>query len=266
MGVASAAALFAAAAHGQVVMLVTGQDRFIVGETNNIAENGTPFMFGPDRVEPPLGDFGPWSSSINVPGNLGVQGAQEGGWDGANTITLQMMSMTIGGGGPAGSSGTSTQTNRFAYTFNITQTATYTMNGLFGGQEPIVLRFQLQGPGVNIDDQSTTAAIVQYQNATGTLVPGTYTLKLEGTGSVSYVGPGGNGAGGGGNQPLLVFTVAALDCPADFNDSGTVTVQDIFDFLAAYFANSLSADFNNSGSVTVQDIFDFLSAYFTACP
>lgn len=26
------------------------------------------------------------------------------------------------------------------------------------------------------------------------------------------------------------------------------------------------ADFNNSGSVTVQDIFDFLSAYFTGCP
>lgn len=55
-------------------------------------------------------------------------------------------------------------------------------------------------------------------------------------------------------------------CPADFNDSGSVTVQDIFDFLTAYFNNELAADFNNSGGVTVQDIFDFLSAYFAGCP
>ncbi len=54
-------------------------------------------------------------------------------------------------------------------------------------------------------------------------------------------------------------------CPADFNNSGSVTVQDIFDFLAAYFAGDPSADFNNSGSVTVQDIFDFLAAYFAGC-
>ncbi len=52
---------------------------------------------------------------------------------------------------------------------------------------------------------------------------------------------------------------------ADFNRSGTVTVQDIFDFLAAYFNNSASADINASGTVTVQDIFDFLGAYFSNC-
>jgi hypothetical protein len=55
-------------------------------------------------------------------------------------------------------------------------------------------------------------------------------------------------------------------CPADFNRSGVVSVQDIFDFLAAYFNNDPCADFNHSGAVTVQDIFDFLAAYFTACP
>jgi hypothetical protein len=54
-------------------------------------------------------------------------------------------------------------------------------------------------------------------------------------------------------------------CPADFNHSGSVTVQDIFDFLAAYFAADLTADFNASGQVTVQDIFDFLAAYFAGC-
>ena len=57
------------------------------------------------------------------------------------------------------------------------------------------------------------------------------------------------------------------------------SVQDIFDFLAAYFNNCTatipapspcqfgSADFNGIGGVSVQDIFDFLTAWFGgACP
>jgi hypothetical protein len=64
----------------------------------------------------------------------------------------------------------------------------------------------------------------------------------------------------------VTFTVVDDVCIADFNNSGTVTVQDIFDFLSAYFSNLPSADVNNSGSVTVQDIFDFLAAYFAGCP
>lgn len=54
-------------------------------------------------------------------------------------------------------------------------------------------------------------------------------------------------------------------CPADFNGVGGLTVQDIFDFLAAYFSGAASADFNGVGGVTVQDIFDFLAAYFAGC-
>lgn len=57
-----------------------------------------------------------------------------------------------------------------------------------------------------------------------------------------------------------------LLCPADFNRSGAVSVQDIFDFLAAYFGADACADFNKSGPPpTVQDIFDYLAAYFTPC-
>jgi hypothetical protein len=52
---------------------------------------------------------------------------------------------------------------------------------------------------------------------------------------------------------------------ADFNHSGIVSVQDIFDFLAAYFANDPRADINGSGLISVQDIFDFLAAYFAGC-
>jgi hypothetical protein len=54
-------------------------------------------------------------------------------------------------------------------------------------------------------------------------------------------------------------------CPADFNGQGGVSTQDIFDFLAAYFASQPAADFNASGAVSIQDIFDFLAAYFTGC-
>ena len=60
----------------------------------------------------------------------------------------------------------------------------------------------------------------------------------------------------------------ALDscqCRADFNGTGGPTVQDIFDFLASYFAGSLLADFNGNGVVAVQDIFDYLAAYFAGC-
>jgi hypothetical protein len=65
---------------------------------------------------------------------------------------------------------------------------------------------------------------------------------------------------------LLVTPEPNLPCPADFNLSGSVSVQDIFDFLATYFSGSIAADFNQSGGVSVQDIFDFLAAYFAPCP
>ncbi len=55
-------------------------------------------------------------------------------------------------------------------------------------------------------------------------------------------------------------------CPADFNGVGGLTVQDIFDYLTAYFSADPRADFNGAGGITVQDIFDYLSAYFSGCP
>lgn len=48
----------------------------------------------------------------------------------------------------------------------------------------------------------------------------------------------------------------------DFNCSGQASVQDVFDFLAAYFAADPRADINGSDGLTVQDVFDFLAGYF----
>lgn len=48
----------------------------------------------------------------------------------------------------------------------------------------------------------------------------------------------------------------------DINCSGGISVQDIFDFLAAFFAGAPEGDFNGVNGHTVQDIFDFLGEYF----
>ncbi len=62
----------------------------------------------------------------------------------------------------------------------------------------------------------------------------------------------------------ITFTQGST-CPADFNGTGGLTVQDIFDFLNAWFSGNPTADFNHVGGITVQDIFDFLNAWFAGC-
>jgi hypothetical protein len=62
-----------------------------------------------------------------------------------------------------------------------------------------------------------------------------------------------------------VNTYASFVCMADFDGSGTLSVQDIFGFINAWFAGNLAADTNASGSLTVQDIFEYLTAWFSGC-
>ncbi len=62
----------------------------------------------------------------------------------------------------------------------------------------------------------------------------------------------------------LISCTPPATCAADFNHSGDLTVQDIFDFLNGWFAGSPAADFNGGG-LTVQDIFDYLNAWFAGC-
>jgi DNA-binding beta-propeller fold protein YncE len=47
----------------------------------------------------------------------------------------------------------------------------------------------------------------------------------------------------------------------DFNGDLSISVQDLFDFLTAYFTGA--ADFNADGFTTVQDIFDYLTGWFS---
>ena len=54
-------------------------------------------------------------------------------------------------------------------------------------------------------------------------------------------------------------------CPAGYNGDLAVNVQDIFDFLAGWFAGDIAADWNADGHIVVQDIFDYLAAWFLGC-
>ncbi|MCB0354654.1 MAG: hypothetical protein KDD64_14055 [Bdellovibrionales bacterium] len=68
------------------------------------------------------------------------------------------------------------------------------------------------------------------------------------------------------DEAVFVASIdSAVSCPADFNHDGTVSNADLFAFLSAWFAQSMSADFDGSGDITVPDIFEFLAVWFEGC-
>jgi hypothetical protein len=70
--------------------------------------------------------------------------------------------------------------------------------------------------------------------------------------------------GGPYDLAMYIDAVQLGRSPADINCSTLVTVQDLFDFLAAYFSGGPAGDFNGAGGTTVQDIFDFMAALFAS--
>ena len=66
--------------------------------------------------------------------------------------------------------------------------------------------------------------------------------------------------------PTSSNSVTLSFCIPDFNCANGVSVQDIFDFLQAWFSGNPRADVNAAGGIGTQDIFDFLGAWFGGCP
>lgn len=86
------------------------------------------------------------------------------------------------------------------------------------------------------------------------------------TGELTQVGPLHSTGNRRPEQAMVTWAPPVQTCRADINGDGSVGVQDIFDFLVAYFAADPRADYNGVGGVTLQDIFDFLVGYFQGCP
>ncbi|MGE3107858.1 MAG: agmatine deiminase family protein [Phycisphaerales bacterium] len=61
----------------------------------------------------------------------------------------------------------------------------------------------------------------------------------------------------------VVISGAMSPCPGDYNASGSVDSQDLFDFLTAFFG--AAGDFNGDATTNSQDFFDFLAAFFAGC-
>jgi hypothetical protein len=126
------------------------------------------------------------------------------------------------------------------------------------------------GTGIFVTDGTTTRRVAGANDTIETNL-GVVTLKADVT---SFPAISGGVAQNERNQ--LAFTadlttgntvviVATPKCRADFDGSGVLAVQDIFDFLNAWFAGDIRTDFDGSGALAVQDIFDFLNAWFAGC-
>lgn len=60
--------------------------------------------------------------------------------------------------------------------------------------------------------------------------------------------------------------VHATPCIADFDDSGTPSIDDLFLYLNAWFQSDFAADVDSQPGVSIDDLFVFLNAWFTGCP
>jgi hypothetical protein len=115
-------------------------------------------------------------------------------------------------------------------------------------------------PGV-FQGEGSTCSPSPCPSLAGSCCTGTTCTELD----AAACDAAGGSFGGTGTTCLHGPLNPVTCCRADINGAGGLGVQDIFDFLSAYFAADPRADFNVSGSVTVQDIFDFLAAYFAGC-
>jgi hypothetical protein len=82
-------------------------------------------------------------------------------------------------------------------------------------------------------------------------------------GSSLVVGGGFQIAAGHSSECIARWLACPRTCPADWNHSGSLNSQDLFDFLSDFFAGH--ADFNGDAATTSADFFAFLAAFLNGC-
>jgi hypothetical protein len=283
---ATVAALGAAASAANAQLIVpTSQVREVRGESTWTDPGGNTMESGPLVVGASPGDYGFWSDMIVVPGFITGPVSQTGGFNGYDTLSLDAISFSIGGGGPPGTSAHAQAAIEFTYTFDVPAPVAYTTSininvagptGFPGTVVDFVATYTLTGPGGEVFSYQTapeTGFSINLMDATGTLPVGTYTLSLVIDGEVSFVATAteGNGAGGGagGPSPILLFSVQpAAACPVDWNQDSQINSSDISSFLTSWLDSlnnqDLNADFDGNGAVNSSDISAFLSAWLQA--
>lgn len=178
--------------------------------------------------------------------------------------------------------------SRLTVTFTTTESIDYA--GTIGpyASWPVVIQMRIR------DTSGTVVAnFANVDQWDGVLAVGDYTLEIESSFFGSAVGVGGvvrlilggpfgaccNGSactlsdanGCTGPQSAWAGAGAACNaagnsitpcCRADFNKTNGVSVQDLFDFLGAYFVGNMAADVSGEGLLGVQDVFSYLAAFF----
>jgi hypothetical protein len=262
---ASVLCFLAGSAGAQVTVLA--QERKLEGVSISTYQDGSTFTDGPYVIAPPSDYYYYWADQLQLSGNMTANAMQQGGFDGVGTFQLDLWSMSISGGGDVNTSGTATLVNKFSYLFEVTEPCSYTLDTFFGGSLPIVTSFEFRtGSTVLLADDNTDNQVVEF-HASGILQPGTYSFTVDGSGTISYTGPGGNGGGAGGQQPLFRLAITPLPpCgSADFDGDGDVgTDADIEAFFACLAGICCptcypgGADFDGDGDVgTDADIESF---------
>jgi hypothetical protein len=108
---------------------------------------------------------------------------------------------------------------------------------------------------------NTIAAATAPDGTHAWLVPDIATEQAR----IRVVARDGVGNTGFDESPADFAILGTIPCLADFDDSGTADVPDIFAFLSAWFAQDPAADIDGTPGIGVPDIFFFLSLWFAAC-
>ncbi len=69
-----------------------------------------------------------------------------------------------------------------------------------------------------------------------------------------------------GTSAMLRTRLSGSDCPADLDESGTVSIVDLLLYLDDFLGNRPEADRDDSGTVSVIDLLLYLDDWFDGCP